>query len=302
MDLFDELENLAVSAAYQELEKNAASYDPTLGTVKMWQERFGYTYDQAAELIGITRTTKKPSTATQQAILSPAQARNIYALKLDGPISTPQKVQIAANLSTIPESYHGSGEEGDAVFCKVNGRTKMAVENWLSTQKDTSFKPLFVLEGRAYKELSPHSLYPTLGKDATLPQYRPQDPHHPDTPASFGRTHDQFPVWYFFYGTLAGVPKLCSLLPLSEGEIPILHEASVMGGKMKTWGKGKYNALVNGPETSCIKGSAYQVTSEEREDALRKYETSAYEVVRCLIEIKGMMVEGCTFRFVGETD
>lgn len=272
MELFDELENLAVSATYEEAEENTASYDPTQGTIRMWQERFGYTYDQATELIGITRTVKKPSITTQQAMLSPVQARTIYALKLDGPISTPQKVQIAANLPTIPESYHGSGEEGDAVFCKVDGRTKIAIENWLSTQKEMiSFRPLFVPEGKAYKELSPHSLYPTLGKDVTLPQYRPPDL---DTPgSSFGRPHDQFPVWYFFYGTLADAPKLASLLSLPEGEIPILYEASVRGGRMETWGKGKYNALVDGPGTSCIKGSAYQVMSEEHEDALRKYET-----------------------------
>jgi hypothetical protein len=42
--------------------------------------------------------------------------------------------------------------------------------------------------------------------------------------------------------------------------------------------------------------------SEEHEDALRRYETCAYEVVRCLIEMDGMRVKGCTFRFVGETD
>jgi hypothetical protein len=221
MDLLHELESLAVSAAYEESEENATSCDSTRGTVKMWQERFGYTYGKATELIRIARTIQKPSTATQQTVLSPAQARAIYALKLDSPISTPQKVQVIANLSMIPESYHGSGEEGDAVFCKVNGRAKMAIENWLSTQKEIGFRPLFVPDGRAYKELSPHSLYPTLGKDATLPQYRPQDPHLLDTPASFGRTHDQFPVWYFFYGTLASVPKLCILLSLPEGEIPI---------------------------------------------------------------------------------
>jgi hypothetical protein len=86
-------------------------------------------YDQAAELILITKTVKKPSTVNQQTILSQAQARTIYALKLEGPISTPQKVQTVANLSTIPESYHGSGEEGDAVFCKIDGQTKMAIEN-----------------------------------------------------------------------------------------------------------------------------------------------------------------------------
>jgi hypothetical protein len=76
----------------------------------------------------------------------------------------------------------------------------------------------------------------------------------------------------------------------------------VTRGRMETWGKGKYHALVDGPETSRIRGSVYQVMSEEHEDTLRKYETSVYEVVRCLIEMNGMMVEGCTFRFVGKTD
>lgn len=47
---------------------------------------------------------------------------------------------------------------------------------------------------------------------------------------------------------------------------------------METWGEGKYNALVNGPEMSRVGGSAYQVMSDEHEDCLRKYETEAYEV------------------------
>jgi len=158
-----------------------------------------------------------------------------------------------------------------------------------------------VPEGKAYKELCPHSVYPTLGKDATLPQYRSQDPDLLDEPPSFGQGQNQYPVWYF-YGTLADVAKLRSLLPLAENEMPILHEATIMGGSMKTWGHGKYNALVHGAETSCIKGAAYQVKSEEHEDALRKYETSAYEVVRCSIEMNGIFVQECTFRFVGEVD
>ena len=71
---------------------------------------------------------------------------------------------------------------------------------------------------------------------------------------------------------------------------------------MKTWGMGKYNALVDGPETKYVRGSAYLVRSEEHEDRLRKYETEAYEVVRCLIEIDDTIVQGCTFRFIGEAD
>jgi hypothetical protein len=302
MDLCDELENLAITATFEEPEQNAVSCDPTQGTIRMWQERFGYTYEEAAERLQIISIAKKQSAVTRQETLLPAQARTIYALKLEGPISTPQKVQIVANLSTIPKSYYGSGEEGDAVFCKIDGKAEKAIEHWLFMQTEVNFGPLFVPEGKAYKELCSGSLYPTLGKDATLPQYRPQDPHLLDTTPSFGRAHDQFPVWYFFYGTLANIPKLQSLLSLPEDEKPVLHEASVMGGKMETWSNGKYNALIDGPENRCVKGLAYQVMSEEHEDALRKYETSVYEVVRCLIKIGGATVEGCTFRFVGQPD
>lgn len=59
---------------------------------------------------------------------------------------------------------------------------------------------------------------------------------------------------------------------------------------METWGKGKYLALVDGAETSCIKGSAYLVLSEEHEHRPRDYESEAYEVVRCLIEMGNTMV------------
>ncbi|KFY70976.1 hypothetical protein V499_08789 [Pseudogymnoascus sp. VKM F-103] len=302
MDLFDELENLAVAAVYEEPDDDDDIPHTNKGTIKMWQDRFGYTYEEAAAVIGITQNATKPSTLTQQATLSPAQARAVYLLRLNGPISTPQRIQIAANLETIPESHHGSSVDVDAVFCKVDGRTKIAIESWLSNRNGPLFRPLFIPVKIAYKELSSHSLYPTLGKDTTLPQFRPQDSHLLSAPHSFGRTQNQFPVWYFFYGTLDSVPKLCSLISFSGDDIPILYDASVMGGRMETWGNGKYKALVNGSERSCVKGSAYQVMSEEHEDALRKYETDAYEVVRCLIKIDGTAVPGCTFRFIGETD
>lgn len=42
--------------------------------------------------------------------------------------------------------------------------------------------------------------------------------------------------------------------------------------------------------------------SEDHEDALRKYETNAYEVVRCTILTNFGEVKGCTFRFIGNTD
>jgi hypothetical protein len=59
--LFDELENLAVRAVYEEPEENGGTYDPSQGIIKMWQDRFGYTYEEVVAIIGITKTATKPS-------------------------------------------------------------------------------------------------------------------------------------------------------------------------------------------------------------------------------------------------
>ncbi|EPE26762.1 hypothetical protein GLAREA_02676 [Glarea lozoyensis ATCC 20868] len=287
MNLLNELEQLADTSIYKE--------DGEIDTVKMWQERFGYSYEEAAALTAATKLSD--DAVVRERSLSPAEARRLYILKLEGPIDNAAKVQVAGDLPTIPEIYHDEGEGARSIFCKVDGRAKVTIEHWLSSQK-SSFRPLFVPVGAAYKELSPDTLYPTLGKDTTLPQFRPQ------APLASAPTQDQYPVWYFFYGTLASVPKLVSLFSLREDDdddIPVLRKASVIGGEMKTWGQGKYNALVDGQQR--IQGSAYHVRTKDHEDALRKYETEAYEVVRCSIDLEdGSVVQGCTFRFTGEVD
>ncbi|KFY50443.1 hypothetical protein V495_00243 [Pseudogymnoascus sp. VKM F-4514 (FW-929)] len=234
MDIFDELENLARTAAYDEPGDGGDIHYANRRIIKMWQDRFGYTYEEAVRIIRATQTATKTFTSSWKAILSPAEARALYLLKLDGLISTPQKVQVAANLTNIPESHLGSSDSRDSVFCKVDGRAKIFIENWLSMQKGPVFRPLFIPVRMAYKELSSQSLYPRLGKDTTLPQFRPQDPHFLSAPPSFGRTQYEFPVWYFFYGTLASIPKLCTLLSLPDDDVPILYEASVIGGTMGT--------------------------------------------------------------------
>jgi hypothetical protein len=295
MDFLDELEQLADTAVYEE--------DGEIDTVKMWQERFGYSYEEAAALTAATKLSSDAAAPPPERSLSPAEARKLYILKLEGPVDSAAKVRVAGNLSAIPEIYYDEGDDR-TIFCKVDGRTKMTMERWLSGQKSSSFRPLFVPVGAAYKELSPDSLYPTLGKDTTLPQFRPQAPHLLASAPSFGPTQDQYPVWYFFYGTLASVPKLVSLFSLSyddDDDVPVLRKARVFGGEMKTWGQGKYNALVDGQQR--IEGSAYQVWTKDHEDALRKYETEAYEVVKCSVELDdGTVVQACTFRFIGEVD
>lgn len=58
MNLLDELDSMAISAAYEDPEEED---DPSKATVKMWQERFGYSHEQAADLVRITKTIKQPA-------------------------------------------------------------------------------------------------------------------------------------------------------------------------------------------------------------------------------------------------
>lgn len=87
-----------------------------------------------------------------------------------------------------------------------------------------------------------------------------------------------------------------------EDDIPIvMRPASITGGALKTWG-GKYKALVDGDAADVVSGVVYTVTTREREEALRVFETEAYEVVRCAMTVegeKGRTVRGLTFRFIG---
>ncbi|RMD40106.1 hypothetical protein DV735_g5027, partial [Chaetothyriales sp. CBS 134920] len=122
---------------------------------------------------------------------------------------------------------------------------------------------------------------------STLPQYRPDYP--------LGGP-DQFPVWYFFYGTLADPAVLKHQLALTIE--PCLVPAVVEGGCVRTWA-GKYKALVDAPRDCCVDGRAFLVESREQEDALRFYETDRYEVVRCRIVASNHVFSGLTFRFNG---
>ena len=168
---------------------------------------------------------------------------------------------------------------------------------WLSEQH-IGFAPTFVRVSKSGKDLSKSSMYPTLGVDSTLPQYRPNS-----LDAEFMPSQNQYPVWYFFYGNLAVPDILTRRLALLKE--PIFTPANVTGGVIKRW-RGKYNALLDGPDTSRVYGWAYLVTTEEHEDALRYYETENYEIVRCNIvmhnEPAGEAVKGLTFKFVGPSE
>ncbi|KAF2449884.1 hypothetical protein P171DRAFT_340349, partial [Karstenula rhodostoma CBS 690.94] len=146
------------------------------------------------------------------------------------------------------------------------------------------FVPISIVR-LAEKNLSSFSMAPTLGIDATLPQYRLATmpiPHQ-----------DQYPVSYFFYGTLAVPEKLRQVLELEDE--PVLSPAEIRRGRKLRWGK--YPALVDGAEGNVVRGWTYVVETREHEDRLRSYETNKYEVVRCEIWSGGSQIPGLTFRF-----
>ncbi|KAK4227410.1 hypothetical protein QBC38DRAFT_499409 [Podospora fimiseda] len=63
------------------------------------------------------------------------------------------------------------------------------------------------------KSLSAFSIHPTLGIESTLPQYRIDSLHNS---RGLLPKQGQYPVWYFFYGTLAQPDVLNQLLGLEQ--------------------------------------------------------------------------------------
>lgn len=152
----------------------------------------------------------------------------------------------------------------------------------------------------ADKDLSSYSRYPTLGVDTILPQFRAKaDGSAPSIP-----TQEEFPVWYFFYGTLADPETLARVLDITIDPQQLVP-AVIHGGKLDTWA-GKYRALMQSTSNAKVQGHAFLVKNKEQEDALRFWETDMYQVVRCKIETEGVDAEaawiirdGLTFLFVG---
>lgn len=328
MDLFEELERMAQNAT------SDPDSEASLDEIARWQRLFNYSHAQATSLIveqksdytryrishdhwelirpqledqgydcnayehELDRYSKRAGLGLKIAAppkLSAAQACATYILKLDGPLSTSEEVKVAAGIADLPQCISSNGNEANATFCTVNGAVKGAIIHYLAVNR-IKFTPMFVrVTGSAKKNLSADSIFPTLGVDSTFPQNRAASKDIVFEPAQ-----DQYPVMYFFYGTLADKDVLTRHLGLSEEEMPVLRSAEVRGGRLECWA-GKYKALVDAPGGKVVSGYAYEVTTREREDALRAYETDNYEVVRCCISVDGRMVKGCTFRFINPT-
>lgn len=197
----------------------------------------------------------------------------------------------AACLNDTPILETGVGELGEARFYQTDAYSKARLTDWLSRHY-SGFKPTIVRFAKAKKQLCSHTMAPALGVDYTLPQNRPDCaslvPH---------LTQDQYPVWYFFYGTLDDPDVLKHQLSLTTG--PSFLPATVYGGQVRTWA-GKYNALVDASPCSRVLGSAFLVESRQQEDALRFYQTDKYEVVRCRLHTPKGILDGLTFRFDGD--
>jgi hypothetical protein len=280
MEYLDYLDQHAMSA-FDELNDDTLPLDQT-SALKL-----------SSELRDLLRLTEQRKSPVKVAV-DPKSNNMDYLFKLSDPI-TPRIFASAAILPSQPRIIQGEGEDGIAQFCQVSDPDIPNIKTWLA-EEYPNISPVFVPINKARKALSPDSAYPTLGYDTTLPHHRPNS-----SACEYLPTQDQFPVWYFFYGTLGNSSFLNELFG-SPPEEHALVPALIHGGKLQTWG-GKYNALVDDNPGSRVDGWAYEVVSQEQEDTLRTYETAKYEVVRVEIELNGhsgrRFVKGCTFRFVG---
>jgi len=120
------------------------------------------------------------------------------------------------------------------------------------------------------------------GKDPTMPQHRPI--FLPTT---------AFPMWYFFYGTLADPHTLAKVLETDD--IPLLKAASVYGYKLGEMGSYKVLEEVEDGEEVEVVGSAFLVANEEDATKLAIYETGAYALMDVSIQLEAGECVGRTF-------
>ena len=328
MDPFDELERMAINATS---DSQLNEDGPCADDIARWQRLFSYGYSEAKEKIEKHRSDLARERVSEDlwTLLRPqfegydreayehkltlmcppssirahsdrkftqnsvSETHASFLFRMEGPLEQANVVREALESDSIPEFKHGRGEDGEANFCRVDGAGRAAVLQWLAQQR-SSHRPTFVRESLARKDLSGNSIHPFLGIDATLPQHRLTTLKNTPEPQQ-----SQYPVCYFFYGTLADRSVLAHQLQLPEQNVPVLSPAFVEHGMLKSWA-GKYKALVDGQSDSRVQSWAYEVQTAEHEEVLRFYETARYEVVRCSIRFSDRKdaVPGLTFRFV----
>ncbi|CAD0086763.1 unnamed protein product [Aureobasidium vineae] len=207
----------------------------------------------------------------------------LSGLILGGPLSTPEDARDIAGFT--PTVAKAESEDSSASFCYVTAEEEQRIRKGLG-DRGVSFEPWFITINVAAKH---HSALPKLGvDDTTMPQHRLNN---------ITDLTQQYPILYFFYGTLAQPEVLKRVLESEHEPNPSsLQPAHVLGGKITNLGQ--YRALVNSSSDSRVSGHAFMVQSENQERALRLHETKLYEVVRCDIWLSGrsVPVKGLTFR------
>lgn len=276
--------------AVNHIKQHRSDITRTRVSDELWElleaEKVAEGYDREAFEFSLTRRVSMQSTC---AAVTHGTERLTFILQLHAPLDTSEKVKTAAQLTKLPEISVGVGDYGSAKFVEIDGVCRAKLLVWLA-QHHPGVQLTIVRLSKAQKDLCAHTRAPYLGTDTTLPQYRLIDETSPSP------TQGEYPVWYFFYGTL-GEPMILQH-QLSQEETPELVPAQVGGGQIRTW-SGKYRALCDGPQENQVTGSAFLVRSREQEDALRFYETDNYEIVRCQIGLQKEIVDGLTFRFCG---
>lgn len=110
----------------------------------------------------------------------------------------------------------------------------------------------------------------------------------------------EYPIYYFFYGTLCSPTTLQRIIDLDAE--PEIRKAQITGYKLAKWGD--YPALIEGTHENMVSGSAYLVRSEAEAQKLAHYETKAYIAIECSIsftdEIDPSSVPGMTFVYAGD--
>lgn len=302
-DLFDFTEEEAI----KELSDWRADLGRTSIPLLVWKEishekeslgfdKESYEYSLSPRWLARRAKAQKVETSSSFSSSSMVAVESMYLVKLEGSIPNAATLQRLAGLSTPPEVKTGQGYTKE-LFGVIDGhgRTKLLA----SLPKGSSTTIISI--SRARKDMSWDSAYPTLGIDTTLPQHRPVS--FPPTATFRGPqpTNEEYPVWYFFYGTLGDEERLSRLLGPNH---PIsLTPAWISGGRLGTWA-GRYKALVDDFDGGRVQGHGFLVQNQQAEDALRSYETGVYEVVRCDICLDTTdggvnMVKGLTFRYIG---
>ncbi|KAN0073374.1 hypothetical protein V8E54_008594 [Elaphomyces granulatus] len=110
----------------------------------------------------------------------------------------------------------------------------------------------------------------------------------------------EYPVYYFFYGTLTAATNLKRIIDLQEE--PRLRKAQLIGYALSKWGD--YPALIDGKQGQLVSGYAYLVQCEEEAQKLAYYETNAYKVASCWVFFtdgdEPSEAPGKTFMYAGD--